>query len=925
MDRYKTQPNASIFNFKQNQNKFQDDLFSQEFVNKIKNPNFLETRAGSVFAWHSLGTVDVDTPTSIDLDNKTITYEFSDLDQMTQDLALELDTEYTLVFDAERDNTAEVTISVESTTADFIVDSNVENNVEMVIEDQKNVLRFKTKSSGTLGNAQFKIQNTSNVTVEITFKNIIMTIGNLALLGATYAELSEKVRWNNVHDFWEITVDEGITWEQIWTDSPDFDAKMNLLIEQKTIAFIHQDNILEGAGITIEASNIDDGMGGLWPALTISADGGAGGGAGGGDWTREDMVFQALLESSDFSNVSYNTLQEQGTVILHDGASYTTAIDGTGVGSITGTAGDSFETDNVIPAGTPSSNSLYIHPVIEGTAVFTADYNYGIAGVYQGWIACPIKETVFAPEEFDELKIRLTFESAGLTRVTSYGVLFGHESISGNPPNGFLEVFNSNIATGQPVTIPGTNWYHRDGKSLEVFYDGIRMLEGIDYNEVDVGFVEKSNQVTFTFALMDTKYVVFKEVYSEVINGSGTGGGAPSGGIVADSELLDGLDSTQFLRSDVPDTAVGPISFTRISADVIGNTNATQLGIGAGETANYLNSTNMGPSETLWLGGDSSVRVVASPDNWVSGWASRKENVLINSSGNAIFGGDASFAGTITVPQITANTVTASAFIENGTLISAKYLRSDIDGTLNGDLTVTGDCSFGGAGSFSGTLNVPVISSTTISANTISATSFVEGSVALSSKYLRADVDAVINGKLTIIRNIGTSSTYSNSQLELRSTNETDVAIGFHRSGFTACELRHESNGLILSGTGEATAADLQVMGNIIATGNVTAFSDERIKTNLEIIPNAIEKIGKINGYTFDRMDFNNERHTGVLAQELEKVLPEAVVQGKTPEDLKSVAYGNIVGLLIEGIKEQQETIEELESRIQSLEASVQK
>ena len=113
---------------------------------------------------------------------------------------------------------------------------------------------------------------------------------------------------------------------------------------------------------------------------------------------------------------------------------------------------------------------------------------------------------------------------------------------------------------------------------------------------------------------------------------------------------------------------------------------------------------------------------------------------------------------------------------------------------------------------------------------------------------------------------------------------------------------------------------------NVWTSGNVTAYSDIRVKENLEIIPNALEKVKKLNGYTFDRTDFETDnegstprtRQAGVVAQEVLEVLPEVVTGNETdPDGQLSVAYGNMVGLLIEAIKEQQEQIEELKERLQ--------
>ena len=104
--------------------------------------------------------------------------------------------------------------------------------------------------------------------------------------------------------------------------------------------------------------------------------------------------------------------------------------------------------------------------------------------------------------------------------------------------------------------------------------------------------------------------------------------------------------------------------------------------------------------------------------------------------------------------------------------------------------------------------------------------------------------------------------------------------------------------------------------GNWTANGNVTAYSDEKLKDNIQLIENPIEKVKAMNGVTYNRNDIEgNPRHTGVVAQEVEKVLPEVVMTND--EDIKTVAYGNMVGLLIEAIKEQQNEIERLRAIIE--------
>lgn len=104
--------------------------------------------------------------------------------------------------------------------------------------------------------------------------------------------------------------------------------------------------------------------------------------------------------------------------------------------------------------------------------------------------------------------------------------------------------------------------------------------------------------------------------------------------------------------------------------------------------------------------------------------------------------------------------------------------------------------------------------------------------------------------------------------------------------------------------------------GDLVVTGDISAFccSDKELKDNVVLIPNALEKISKISGYSFDWN--SNARKTGhdvgVLAQELREVLPEVVV--KRSDGYLAVDYERIVPLLIEGIKELQQRIEELEN-----------
>ena len=117
--------------------------------------------------------------------------------------------------------------------------------------------------------------------------------------------------------------------------------------------------------------------------------------------------------------------------------------------------------------------------------------------------------------------------------------------------------------------------------------------------------------------------------------------------------------------------------------------------------------------------------------------------------------------------------------------------------------------------------------------------------------------------------------------------------------------------------------------GRIDAANDVVAFStsDERLKENVKLIENPIDKVKQIRGVEFDwkpltddekKNIHGNEGHdVGVIAQDVEKVLPEVVTE--RDNGYKAVKYEKMVSLLIESVKEQQKQIEELKSEIQEL------
>lgn len=115
-------------------------------------------------------------------------------------------------------------------------------------------------------------------------------------------------------------------------------------------------------------------------------------------------------------------------------------------------------------------------------------------------------------------------------------------------------------------------------------------------------------------------------------------------------------------------------------------------------------------------------------------------------------------------------------------------------------------------------------------------------------------------------------------------------------------------------GIGTLTPSEaLDVSGNITASGDIVSTSDISLKENVQPILNPIEKVKELNGYTFNRIG-QQKRSVGLMAQEVEKVLPEAVMKNR--DGIKSLAYGNLIALLVETVKEQQKQIDELRKNI---------
>jgi len=158
-------------------------------------------------------------------------------------------------------------------------------------------------------------------------------------------------------------------------------------------------------------------------------------------------------------------------------------------------------------------------------------------------------------------------------------------------------------------------------------------------------------------------------------------------------------------------------------------------------------------------------------------------------------------------------------------------------------------------------------------------------------------------------------------------TNQGSNSIAIGRNAGYA---NQADNGIIISSNGsqvnnttvghiflKSTTNELKgTGGNWVHSGTMTSSSDKRLKKDIEPIVNALSKVQKLNGVTFQYTDENiKNRATGLIAQDVREVLPEAVLENE--EGYLALGYGNMVGLLVESIKELTARIETLEKQLE--------
>jgi hypothetical protein len=286
-------------------------------------------------------------------------------------------------------------------------------------------------------------------------------------------------------------------------------------------------------------------------------------------------------------------------------------------------------------------------------------------------------------------------------------------------------------------------------------------------------------------------------------------------------------------------------------------------------------------------------------------------NTSVSNSSSTIL-----FAGTGT-------TTITNSFILNSSAVQINGIGTNVGIRYSGPFDITGTSTLtdgNGGFNYTGPINISTTGNSTFKYSGNDMTLY--SNLRIKSGYglyieqptTQVNISSVISEVMNI-RNVGTGPALVVNQLD---SDNNDI-VNFQDSSTNVFTIGNNGNttigGFLRIGYSAETNANitdnytLDISGSCLVTGNVFSHSDRRIKTNIKEIGSCLDKIENINSYKYNRIDLEGN-HIGLIAQEVEKIFPELVIE---TNDIKGINYQGMIAILLNCIKELNQKIEKLE------------
>ncbi len=569
----------------------------------------------------------------------------------------------------------------------------------------------------------------------------------------------------------------------------------------------------------------------------------------------------------------------------------------TGNQTITGSL---FVTQDLVILGSSSIQNVSSSTLNIGTNLITVAVNQ--PSVRFGGIAVIDSGSSGASGSFlyDSVQDEFIFVHRGNgTNVTSSHFILGPETIDNLGNESYLT--NNRVPKGSGKEHLNDSQISDDGTTVTI--PGALTVTGNITGPIRAtnGVVSGSSQIT---------YASISSIPAGIVSGSSQITSILPAGVVSGSSQVIGILSSLNTYTASNDTT-----------NTTQNSRLDQLSTASGSAITRLTALEVETSNLETYTSSFAAASVALTNKTISG----ASNTLSNIANASLTNSSITIAGTSTAlgSSITAATILQGTGVVSGsaqiTAGSTTNFATDVKTQLNSNTVVSGSSQItaGSTTGFATAVKTQLDANTIVSGSGQINVASTTGDIALGTRTSGNYVASMTAGTGITV---GTATGEGSTPVITNTGVTSNVAgTGVSVSGATGAVTI--SIGQAVATSSSPTFAGLTINGAITATGDITAFftSDKRHKNTIQNIPNALEKVSKLNGVTWEWNEDVNEvtkstPKTGLIAQEVQEVLPEVVRERE--DGFLSLDYSKMVGLLVEAIKEQQSQIEELKSKL---------